>query len=891
MTNPVTPNIGLNKIDRTSPSTTYFDLEKYIDQNADAVDQFAGESGEAIGALEKRLDTEEHREVVLQPGLQIVNAERSAPFKLSGIKGRTLVNLLGRDGKFETLQSPNGNGATLMLDKTNFTSGSSSVKVTSNGNYSNFASIGILISPLIDKTKYYLMALDVKNGDSEEGKLYLELQPNQASLEGNSITSTHKFETSFIRVSPNEMNGVTTMYLHGYLVGTIGKFAYFDSFRIYEISAAEYTALGSMTPEQVDATYPYVDSVRPVRNPYAIRYGENLLPPFYEWSNLSNVTINGPYTIRTVAPITGTVTIPVMPNTPYTLSGEITSTDISFRISYIERDSQGLNVGVAQYGLNVENPQKYVTFTTNEKTRYIHLYLNSGGGVDGVTAKFDNIMLNIGSTPHPFNTRENSMLALEVDLYADPVTGENADEVLDKDGQYFKIKKWSEIFKIGIDPLSVEDYALSTPSDGFPIGYKRIRVRGLIEKPVVLAPGSLVKYDGSIVPYGQRWSDAREQYVVSNNSGNYVLINAKNSDTGWGDNYTPTAEEIKAYFLGWKMFDVNDGNTWLTPYKRTDGLNKRWAKIYCGVGTNGSGPSFGTVAGSGIALVPTVINDMGYTPYQLVYQLATPTVEPIVSEGMLMFNEGDNQIEVGTGIVLRENAKFTSNGNGSYTYNSNVLGAEKARFIVKDFLELYENNKPIYEAVRTIRTISNGTTLDIPSEKFNPSSAYSTTYFMLDKSPIAPFTGSYAANEKSVLQELSDAVQQNATAVSVLMNKKTDRDTPGWITPTLINGWIPYADSTHYYGYTTAQYMKDSQGFVYLRGLIKKGSPSTIFYLPIGYRPKQSITFVTICYDGATEQVTRIRISSDGSVSYVVGPAVPAEASWLSLNLPPFTID
>lgn len=96
MTNPVTPNIGLNKIDRTSPSTTYFDLEKYIDQNADAVDRFAGETNESINALGKRLDTEERREVVLQPGLQIVNAERSAPFKLSGIKGRTLVNLAGR---------------------------------------------------------------------------------------------------------------------------------------------------------------------------------------------------------------------------------------------------------------------------------------------------------------------------------------------------------------------------------------------------------------------------------------------------------------------------------------------------------------------------------------------------------------------------------------------------------------------------------------------------------------------------------------------------------------------------------------------------------------------------------------------------------------------------
>lgn len=129
MTNPVTPNIGLNKIDRTSPSTTYFDLEKYIDQNADAVDQFAGETNESINALEKRLDTEERREVVLQPGLQIVNAERSAPFKLSGIKGRTLVNLLGRDGDCEGAALTSYK-ASATLDTSSFTRGSKGLKVT-----------------------------------------------------------------------------------------------------------------------------------------------------------------------------------------------------------------------------------------------------------------------------------------------------------------------------------------------------------------------------------------------------------------------------------------------------------------------------------------------------------------------------------------------------------------------------------------------------------------------------------------------------------------------------------------------------------------------------------------------------------------------------------------
>lgn len=39
MNEPKTQNLGLNKIDRSSPSTTYFDLDKYLDQNWEKVDE------------------------------------------------------------------------------------------------------------------------------------------------------------------------------------------------------------------------------------------------------------------------------------------------------------------------------------------------------------------------------------------------------------------------------------------------------------------------------------------------------------------------------------------------------------------------------------------------------------------------------------------------------------------------------------------------------------------------------------------------------------------------------------------------------------------------------------------------------------------------------------
>lgn len=76
-----TPNLGLNQIDRTSPKTTYFDLEKYLDQNWRAVDEFAGDVNDGVNEIKKRLDTTERKTVTLEPGVQMVHAERLRHFR------------------------------------------------------------------------------------------------------------------------------------------------------------------------------------------------------------------------------------------------------------------------------------------------------------------------------------------------------------------------------------------------------------------------------------------------------------------------------------------------------------------------------------------------------------------------------------------------------------------------------------------------------------------------------------------------------------------------------------------------------------------------------------------------------------------------------------------
>lgn len=893
MTNPVTPNIGLNKIDRTSPSTTYFDLEKYIDQNADAVDRFAGETSESIHALEKRLDTEERREVVLQPGLQIVNAERSAPFKLSGIKGRTLVNLLGRDGDFEKIIPTVLNASTISaLDNTSMYSGSNSIKVIATGSETVEHYADMTAGYKAKQGSYYVLIGMLKvNKGAGQIKIYnnkSQLSPEFFISESNIVSQTGDF--SLVRTAFNpivDCDVIPRLYLlkdpSTSLYVQNGESANFDCIRIFEVSKQEYDSFGSLTYEQIAAMYPYVDSIQPVRNPYAIRNGENLLPPFYEWTpiGITEGSLTEPY--AAYFKVTNSqnafyyIDMKLPANTKYTFSAEhngyLSVTDLIRETTILDNTSA-----------------QSATFTNiNETTVRIYASNVYSAPINGAY-HFKNPMLTLGSTPKPFKPREDAMLALQTDLYADPVTGANADEVFEKDGQYYKLAKWKK---------AIIDDTQSYIFHGSKVGFKWINF--------LISNGHnqntdkifyMTKFDGKYItntPGSLNPGTTPDQIDYDPNN-NRVYISISSADSGWGDNHTPTPDEIKAYFMGWVMYDGSLANGNAGPDSPPGNVyNGTGSKAWCyrsdGVSRTFTGPT---------ATLPTT-QAPNWRPYQLVYQLATPTIEPIVSEGMLTFNEGDNQIEVGTGLVLRENVK-PSSGLDTYARINDYYASSGSSSILSNKTELITavlvngSKDPRW----LIRKTEAGTTVNGKSyayttvDKYNPSATYSVTYLMLDKSPIVPFTGSYAANEKAMLQELTDSVHQNTSAVSVLMNKKVDKDQPGWITPTLLNGWEPYSDGAEYLGYPTIQYRKDSQGFVHLRGLVKKGasSPSNLFYLPEGYRPNQNVTFVTICYSGTfPEQVTRIRIGTDGAVTYMYGPTLSEPASWLSLNIPPFTLE
>jgi hypothetical protein len=765
--------------------------------------------------------------------VQIVRAEKAAPFSLTELSGRMLVNLLGRAGSGDQIVSLLGWEADLAVDTSNKAQGMGSIKVTAKnatGVYNVYSS-GLKLTG----GRYYIALADVKNINASNN-IYVNFSTGGNKALKQSIDKS-QFVTIYTKCAPAND---TAINLEVSAVSTAtGQAFYTDAIRLYEVNASEYAALDSMTAEQVATKYPYVDSVTPVRNPYAIRYGENLAPhSFYSW----NAKVGTPVIKddRSVVVSSSNIMIssiyPLVSGQSYTISAQ--SSGSTGRIHVNTQNETAVVGNVTGIGLIS------YTFTVPVGTNGVVIRL-LGTSTDEIT--FSNIMLNIGSTAKPFMPREDSMLALQTDLYADPVTGANADTVFEKDGQYFKVKRFESILLDGGKITKVNNIGSGT-------GFKTLYPVVSDVNYAFVGNGTGVKFDGKILSWGGQDTTA-DRWAIDATASNFA-VSVPVADSGWADSYTPTLDDLKAYFYGYKAYDANT----ITPANAQAMTTATWS----GTGTKYWVQRVG--AANFTQSVPQT-SYAGYTPYQLVYQLATPAVEPIVSEGQLSFNEGDNQIEVGTGIVLRESVKPAGDPNGDTSVQINRIDfGTSVKYRTDRFLAVYVGGRK--DSGWEVFRLTDGQTYGLERLRkakslLSTTDPYSATYIMLDRSPIAPFTGSYAANEKTLLSDLVDSVQQANTRLSVVENKKTDKDSPAWIAPTLLNGTTNTSS-----GEQAIQYVKTSDGQVSIRGVMTVTALNLdAFKLPTGYRPTKGMRFVV----SANAAFGQIVIGSDGSVKLSVG--------------------
>jgi hypothetical protein len=872
-----------------------------------------------------RIDTEGRKTEVLSAGKQVINAEKSSAFSLGKIEGRTLINLMGKSGNMDAIADWHANGvsASIAIDNNSKKYGSGSLKLTATGSSSGYATFYRLYNEL-DKTKYYVVVGEAMiSSDATRAAILFE-----GVSYGNDVTDSTQFKTSFLRIKPTDFDKLSQITVQGVVYGPAGVSANFDGFRIYQISADEYTKLGTMKPEQVAAKYPFVNTgIVGVENPYAIGYGENLLPSLEAWTlnDQANVAkIKGPYTLTlnsTASAQRSFVVVPIIPDTDYMISANVSggtaSTGGYIAVGWLDANGTFISWDAAQ--VFTGGMPKKAHAPANAVYAQV-LCTTTGAGA----YEFSDIMFSAGATAKPFKPRHDTMLAFKTELHACPGDGSDPDVLFEKDGQYFKMSKWN---KFEFNASKKYSYYWSFA------GGKCVRFgANITDRNPAIFP-TLVKYDGFKIAPGTP-STAPDVFSIGDwgtqGSGLVLGIGVSNTESGWGEqesssefqcdgakvrfvlpagltgivlpssvtatvdnlpvsvtsvndleitvatapvsgrtivinykvSYAPTDEEIRAYFLGWTMFDGTGGGKSPAngPFNGTG--EKWWARREGGIGSK-----------SWLDATKAVPTEPApdWTPYQLMYRLAKETVKPVVSEGSLTINEGSNIVEVGTGIILREKAPvLTVPGQAAAMGDTSMPSLYKINRLLRVYQDNREDNRWYASGINSYGEEK----ARVDWVNYSETSLYTMTYTKLDESPIVPFTGSVATNEKAQLMDLVSGVSDALQRVSVVEQKKAEKDSPGWITPTLLNGWENYGNNEG-----TAAYRKNAYNEVRLRGTVKGGSLySGLFILPEGYRPPNARRFVV----DSAQAPAIIEIYSNGDVALIVGSSAALSLEQIS---------
>jgi len=225
-------------------------------------------------------------------------------------------------------------------------------------------------------------------------------------------------------------------------------------------------------------------------------------------------------------------------------------------------------------------------------------------------------------------------------------------------------------------------------------GHKRVRTSTFNSKTF---GNKLYKYDGiSLLEIGN--VDVVDSFI-DNVGDTHFYLTVSNTDSGWGDSYTPTVDEIKAYFLGWRM-----ANTSLGLYESGA---KQWKSII----------RYADPTEVSYSIVPTTL-DTDYTPYQLFYQLAEPQTYkldklPILNcfkNGSFEMN-GDVLPTVIWRVPMNRSAQSDSNTQGirnnAISIKNNWDDNEQIKIMFIDSIadEIAEREKMIYKEAITSENI------------------------------------------------------------------------------------------------------------------------------------------------------------------------------------------
>lgn len=766
-----TTNLGLYKKNPATDGNDTFDITTMLNDNWDRLDAQLG--AQVVDAAPTAVN--------LVNGLQVVDVPQTAPLENLRITGRTLVNLLGRDGNCEDMGRWSSGAAVVVREITNKVYGDSSIKLTSQGSLDHYRqALNIAILP----NKYYVLIGEVRPVVGKAALRLVTYTSTSSTVKTpytNIISDTTKFSISRIKftTTSTEISAQVRLQLINSVNADVftaaGESSFFDGIRLYEVSQTDYNEFDTLTDLQVEAKYPYVDDLKHITAPYVLRYGENLLAQVNQMNFNGGAiagavnTINGPYqlTVDSTGAAGGSEvvnefpSIPLAPNTSYTLINPSTTGYMRCRFDYLDGSISTRMVFAPNSSRTFTTPSniKLVVMVTSNLVSYTDEN-NPATYVFGQNVReYSNPLFTVGSIAKPFKPRNDDMLTFPNIQLASSVDGTVYDTLFERDGKYFVDKRFKDVVLDGSFPWI---YC------GGGTGWKYVSI-GSISNSIPVSQ-KLVKYDGKIIGETAPLTAGDQSDLQSNG---FFYISIPSADSGWGDTYHPTTQDIQAYFYGWKMYDnVNTLNLYNSGTKAWVRISKIVNGVFTGIG------------GIDTTLtLPTSPSGAGYIPYKLTYQLATPTFNEIQVEGNLSLQEGLSQVEVGEGIVIREKANPSLNSvigfaainvKGSLNYNDSCA----LRYKLLRFRAIYKNG--LLDTRWTIKASGgNGNFYaDIPSDNYDQTATYEVSYIALDQyllsAPVRTVSGETASNLKTVVDTLvmNDADLETRLSANEILAKQ-----------------------------------------------------------------------------------------------------------------------
>ena len=551
-----------------------------------------------------------------------ISTDETKQLALTRIAGNTRINLIP-DSNCEDASRWFGYQANLTTDTSNKAFGGASIKVTATVANSSCVAYKPNYFAFLAPNKYYCVSAYVKNGNLGNPIGISVGAVLTGVTTGRSVKSSDSnlfariftmFATSSGMSADIDISGIAT---------AVGQYFFMDGVMVEEVTQEQYNDPNYVPPCYFSGDLSTGDLYRTTLR----TRGKNmidLVQGTIDWTN------NGAF--ANYAPPSRLThrkgRIPVKPNTNY-----VVSLDKPLICLTGEFDISGVALSNNSWGTV---PATQLSFKTGINTKYVGLVFK----LDETTilyAEDYKIQMEEGTIASDYEPYRETSITIEEALRS--INTGISDSITD--GKHIQ--------RVGKTILGAN---ITYEFNGSVAGYKRIGVpvdniqfglasytwgatpNGIAGNMLIKPSGKILNDRGRLVITGVSSSGSEGVSFWDNGK---VYIDVPSSDSGWGDSYTPTQDEIRAFFLGWKMYSSNDNGASVAGIYNGTGT-KFWGQQWIGSGINeGHGYIKGT--GLGANVVPTSM--AGYYPsYRLLYPLATPVISELDIPKLVAFPKG-----------------------------------------------------------------------------------------------------------------------------------------------------------------------------------------------------------------------------------------------------------